>query len=96
MSSDYRGRAGRASGWSLRSRANAVVVAQVLGVRVIAQLVLSKHSAPGAEAVGNLTLVPAQIGKEENVGLVEGEVAAHQEVNALESLGVQVVSTSNK
>lgn len=64
--------------WSLRSRANAVVVAQVLGVGLIAQLVLGKHTAPAAEAAGNLTLVPAQIEEEENVGVVEGEVAARQ------------------
>ena len=73
-------------GRSNRARTDTIVVAQVLRVGIVAQLLLVEHVAPGTEAAGDLTLVGAQVGKEGDVALIKGEVAADQLIETLHGL----------
>jgi hypothetical protein len=62
----------------ISTRAHAVVVAQILRVGIVAQLVGGEYVAPGAKITGDLTLISTQVGEEEDVGLVESQIAADQ------------------
>lgn len=76
----------------MTSLTRTIVVAQILGVLILAELVVSEDVAPWRSVASDLSLEAAQIGEVSDIGVGEGKVAVNVAIDTLgNSRQVQII-----